>query len=273
MLAGVLAAGKTSHMKFGLTTYQWGMDWDIPTLLANCVKAKAFGVELRTSEKYAHGVELDLTAARRAEAKGQFSASPVKLIGMACGERFDSPDPARLKASIETVKEYVKLTHDVGASGLRVFPNDFHKEVPQEKTLEQIAASLKQVGEFAAGMGLEIRLENHGTAGRLPNLKRIMDMVGLRNVRITLNSDVRDAEGGIFENGFRMVENHLAATLHMHDLKDEKFPYQLQCDLLIDRGWSGWWLAEMSTKVPDRLQALISLREQWEGLVARSLKR
>jgi hypothetical protein len=39
-------AGKT---RFGFTTYQWGKDWDIPTLITNCTRAKVYGVELRTS--------------------------------------------------------------------------------------------------------------------------------------------------------------------------------------------------------------------------------
>ena len=32
-------------MQFGFCTYLWGKDWDIPTIIANCTKAKAFGVE------------------------------------------------------------------------------------------------------------------------------------------------------------------------------------------------------------------------------------
>src|SRR5947209_10708731 len=50
------AAGRDSKLRFGFTTYQWGTDWDIPTLIANCTKAKAFGVELRTTAKYKHVV-------------------------------------------------------------------------------------------------------------------------------------------------------------------------------------------------------------------------
>jgi hypothetical protein len=31
----VNAFAKKSKMKFGLVTYQWGKDWDLPTLIAN----------------------------------------------------------------------------------------------------------------------------------------------------------------------------------------------------------------------------------------------
>ena len=56
---------KASKMRFGLVTYQWGDDWDLPTLLANCEKTGALGVELRTTHK--HGVEPSLNASQRAK--------------------------------------------------------------------------------------------------------------------------------------------------------------------------------------------------------------
>ena len=89
------APKRISKMRFGLMTYQWGIDWDVPTLIANCTKTKAFGVELRTSAHYAHGVELTLPEAQRREVKKQFADSPVQVVGVASAERFDSPDPER----------------------------------------------------------------------------------------------------------------------------------------------------------------------------------
>jgi hypothetical protein len=50
-------------MKFGLVTYLWGKDWDLPTLISNCEKTGYLGVELRT--QHAHGVETTLNASQR----------------------------------------------------------------------------------------------------------------------------------------------------------------------------------------------------------------
>ena len=270
---GAWPARRVSRMRFGFTTYTWGKEWDIPTIVANCTRAKALGVELRTSGQYAHGVELELGEAGRGEAKKRFADSPVTLVGLACGEKFDHPDPAKLKAAIENAKGYAKLSHDVGGRGVRVFPNDFQKGVPEDKTIEQIARSLNEVGKYAAGYNQMMRLENHGNAGRLTTLRKIMDQVTEKSVRIKLNCDAKDDEGGQFERNFNLVKGFLGDTLHMHDLRDEKFPYQLQTNLLIDMGWEGWWLVEESSKVPDRVQALIELRQLFEGLVAKSLSR
>jgi len=100
-------------------------------------------------------------------------------------------------------------------------------------------------------------------------------MVKLRNVRVKLNCDPKDAEDGAFERNFNLVKDHLGDTLHMREVSDKSFPYQLQCDLLIDAGWSGWWLPEMNAKgaPPDLVQALIDLHKQWDEMVATSLRR
>src|SRR5665648_835844 len=61
------AKSEKPSMKLGLVTYQWAKDWDLPTLIANCVQTDVLGVELRT--EHAHGVETKINAAQRAEVK------------------------------------------------------------------------------------------------------------------------------------------------------------------------------------------------------------
>ncbi len=111
-----------SKMKFGLVTYMWGFDWDLPTLIANCEKTGLLGVELRT--QHAHKVETNLSAAQRAEVKKRFADSPVECIGYGANFEYHSPDPAKLRTNIEQTKEYIKLCNDIGATGIKVKPND-----------------------------------------------------------------------------------------------------------------------------------------------------
>lgn len=169
------------------------------------------------------------------------------------------------------MKGHVKLSQDVGGKGVRVVPNDYHPDVPKEKTIAQIARSLNAVGKFAAGYGQRIRLENHGGAGDLVSLRKIMDQVDQRNVGIKLNGE--EGDGPDFARRFELVKPFLDDTLHFHELDRGNFPYQLQSDLLIDAGWEGWWLLEASSKPPDRIQAILEQRDIWERIVAKSLHR
>ena len=57
------AAFEKSPIRFGLVTYLWGRDWDLPTLIHNCEESGVLGVELRTT--HAHRVEPELTASQR----------------------------------------------------------------------------------------------------------------------------------------------------------------------------------------------------------------
>jgi len=266
-------AKKVSKLKFGFTSYEWGKDWDLPTLIANCTKAKAFGVELRTDINHKHGVELSLNKEQRKQVKQRFAGSPVKLLTINSGERFDSPDPAVRKAAVEKAKAYVLLSHDTGAAGVRVFPNDFHEGVSETDTVAGIAESLNDLGRFAQDHGQIIRLENHGSAGRLPTLRKIMDMVDQKSVRIKLNCDAKDNAEGKFAANLALVKDRLDDTLHMRPYRDTEFPYQLQFDLLIDMGWNGWCIVEESVEVPDTAQALIEENQIWQKMINKSLQR
>jgi len=53
---------KKAAMKFGLVTYQWGKDWDLPTIISNCEETGFESVELRT--QHAHVVEINLIASQ-----------------------------------------------------------------------------------------------------------------------------------------------------------------------------------------------------------------
>jgi sugar phosphate isomerase/epimerase len=93
-------------MQLGLVTYQWGADWDLPTLIANCQKAGFAGVELRTTHK--HGVEPALDAAARKEVAKRFADSQVELVGLGTTCEFHSPDAAVLRKNIEETKGHLK---------------------------------------------------------------------------------------------------------------------------------------------------------------------
>ena len=268
--AGVAEPPAKSKMRFGLATYTWGKDWDIPTLITNCAKAGVYGVELRTCLNYAHGVEVTLSASERADVKKRFADGPVDVVSIACSERMDWPEAGRLRAAIEAAKAHLQLSHDVGCDVLRVFPNQFHRDVPREKTVEQIARALDELGAVAADLGQEVSLEAHGSAGELPTLRAVMDQVTQRSVRVRLNCDRRDARGQGFEANFNLVKDFLSRIIHLHDLNDPDYPYQLMVDLLVKANWAGWALAERGDPVPDRVLALTEQRRIWEAMVEKS---
>ena len=266
-LSGSVSA--VSRMKFGLVNYLWGQDWDIPTLIANCAASGLAGVELRT--QHAHGVEPHLSKAERAEVRKRFEDSSIVLVGLGTNEEYDDPDPAVVKQRIETTKAYLQLSADVGGSGVKVKPNDFHEGVPREKTIEQIGKSLNEVGAFGADLGQEIRLEVHGKCAELPTIKAIMDVADHPNVGVCWNSNDEDLLGAGLEHNFNLVKDRLAATTHVRELNIGSYPYADLIRLLAGVDYDGWVLLEARTKPEDRIAALIEQREVFERLVGAAL--
>jgi sugar phosphate isomerase/epimerase len=66
--------------ELGVVTYQIAKDWDIDTLIANCIEVGFTGAELRTS--HAHGVEVGLDQAARTDVKAKFADSSVQIVGL-----------------------------------------------------------------------------------------------------------------------------------------------------------------------------------------------
>ncbi|MGQ9575237.1 MAG: sugar phosphate isomerase/epimerase family protein [Thermoguttaceae bacterium] len=253
-------------MAFGLVTYLWGKDWDVPTLIRNCTTAQVLGVELRTG--HAHKVEPTLSAAERAEVNRRFADSPVTLVGIGSAEEFHHPDPARLQKAIEATKAFVKLSHDVGGSGVKVRPNDLPQGVPQEKTIEQIGKSLNVVGAFAADYGQQIRLEVHGRCSPLPIIKQIMDIADHPSVGVCWNSNATDLAGEGLVANFNLVKKRFGATAHVRPLDSPDYPFGELIALFVEMDYRGWILLEGHTSPKDPLAALTGQKRLFDKMVA-----
>ncbi|MBX7206783.1 MAG: sugar phosphate isomerase/epimerase [Verrucomicrobiaceae bacterium] len=240
---------KGENIQFGLVTYMWGADLDLPALISALEKAKILGVELRVD--HAHGVSPKLTPKERAEVRKRFGDSPVDCVGMGTNFEFHSPKPEELRKNIEGAMEHIKLSHDIGASGVKVKPNALPKEVEKEKTLEQIARALQQLGDHALGFGQEIRLEVHGGVTDLGDIATIMKTAARDNVRVCWNSNQKDIEGEGIEANFAKVRDYLGHTLHIRGATVEGYPWDKLAKLLVDADWEGWVLLEAGGKRPD----------------------
>lgn len=255
-------------LAFGLVTYMWGADWDLPTLLENCQKTGALGVELRTT--HAHKVEPTLNDKQRAEVAKQFADAGVTCVGIGSNERFDDPKPEVVKQAIEATKQFIRLSHDIGASGVKVKPDRFWPDVPREKTIEQIGQALNELGEYAAGFGQQVRLEVHGQCAELPTIKAIMDVATDENVFVCWNSNVTDLKGDGLEKNFNLVRKRFGQTLHVRELNAPDYPWQELITLLVKSGWQGWVLNEASSKPEDRVAALAEQRKLFDEMVEKA---
>ena len=230
-------------LKIGLHTWNLGKNWDIETIIRNCTEAGWQSVELRTT--HAHGVEVTLTADQRDAVKKRFMDSPLEKISLSSGFAFHAPDPDELKKNIEGTKEFTLLARDVGAIGIRVFPNALPEGIPVEQTLEQIAKALDEVCEFGYNNGVEIRVCVHGNGtSRVEIIKNIIDLANSPHVYVNWNCDKKDSEGKGFEYNFNSIKDRIKGV-HIHELWDPEYPYRLFFKLLSESGFENYCNCEI----------------------------
>lgn len=230
-------------MKLGLVTYQLAKDWDLDRIIETCSAHGFEGVELRTT--HAHGVEVALGAEERREVRRKFRDGPVELVEMGSIFEYHMADPDQVRRHVEGTKQYVRLAADLGAPGVKVRPNALVEGVPEETTLRQIGECLAEVGEDAASVGVEIRVEMHGPGTSEPSrMKRIMDCADHPNVFICWNCNHVDVVDGSIQDNFELLADRIR-VVHTHELCSKDYPWLDLFRLLRLRGFDGYCLAEI----------------------------
>jgi sugar phosphate isomerase/epimerase len=273
---GVVSARDTAltvqgrrELKLGTVTYNIARDWDVPTIIKNLTEVGMEAVELRTT--HAHGVEPSLPAAQRAEVRKRFEDSPVRIGGLGTTCEYHAEDPAVLRKNVDETRQWVVLARDLGCPSVKVRPNGLRKDVPEERSLEQIGRALRECGEAARQEGVRIQVEVHGRdTARVPRMRRILDHAGNHpHVWICWNSNQDDLLDGGLERNFALVKDRIG-QVHMRDLYLEEYPWQRLIALLQGIDFSGYCFAELGQPSSDGVRVLKYFRgmfRAFQGIV------
>lgn len=238
-------------MLLGAVTYNVLKDWDLETIIKNLEAAGFEAVELRTGHK--HGVEPSLDAAARAAVKARFERAKVKLLSFGSTCEFHSPDAEVRRQQVETGKRFIELAHDTGAWGVKVRPNGLPKEVPPEKTIGNIGACLRELGEYGEGRGVEIWLEVHGRETQVPTVcAAIMKAARHRQVGLCWNSNPTDIVNGSVRQSFDLLRPWIK-NVHITELANPAYPWRELFALLQKSKYERYTLCEAGeSKEPER---------------------
>jgi len=251
-------------MKLGFVTYQIGKDWNIPTILDMCHKTGFTGVELRTT--HAHGVETNLSQAQREQVKQQFADGQVDIVGLGTAFEYHAVDPDEVRRNIKGTFEYARLAADLGCTGIKVRPNGLQTDqgVPREKTLEQIGLSVRECAEAAAGLGVQIRVEVHGSDTQDPkNMRSIMDHADHPNACVCWNSNFGEVVDGSIKKNFDLLK-HKIRLVHITEIYKSEYPWRDLFRMLHDIGYEGYTLAEIAdSPEPERFMGYY--KALWEA--------
>lgn len=250
-------------MHLGAVTYNVLKDWDLETIIRNLEAAGFEAVELRTGHK--HGVEPSIGREERVQVRRRFEASKIRLLSYGTTCEFHSPDPAERRRQLELARQFVVLAHDTGAWGIKVRPNALPKEVPPETTVRNIAAALRELGDFGAGYGVEIWVEVHGRGTSQPTvMAEIMKATRHENVGVCWNSNDTDIVNGSVKPSFELLQPWIR-NVHINELASN-YPWRELFALLRQSAYERYTLMEaQESKEPERF--LRWYRALWTELV------
>jgi sugar phosphate isomerase/epimerase len=252
-------------MRLGAVTYNVLKDWDLETLITKLEQVGGYeGVELRTSHK--HGVEPSLSTEERVRVRQRFGNSKIRLVSFGSTCEFHSPDPAVRKQNVETAQQFIDLAHDTGAMGVKVRPNALPKEVPPENTIRNIADSLKVLGDYGGGRGVEIWVEVHGPDTNRPRVcADIMKAANHQNVGLCWNSNLNPDEvvRGSVKPSFDLLKPWIK-NVHINELANA-YPWRELFGLLRQSGYDRYTLMEAQESAePERF--LLWYKALWREL-------
>lgn len=253
-------------MRLGAVTYNVLKDWDLETIIVKLEEVGGFeAVELRTGHK--HGVEPSIGPAERERVRRRFEKSKIRLLSFGTTCEFHAPQADIREKNLKEAMAFVDLAHDTGALGVKVRPNRLVEGEPENATIRRIADSLRALGDYAAGKGIEIWLEVHGRGTSHPRVcARIMEQTRHPQVGLCWNSNFTAEEvvNGSVRQSFELLRPWIK-SVHINELAND-YPWRELFSLLRQAGYDRYTLMEaQESREPERF--LRWYKALWRELV------
>jgi len=159
-------------------------DWPLDKILDVAAANNYEGVEIRGILR-----EMDLSKSPHFKSdasikttKQKFSERNLKIVGFGSSAAMHHAGEADRSKAMDEAKRFIELADKAGCPYVRVFPNNFPKEVPKEKTMELMSAGLNDLAEFSKSTGVKVIMETHGDLIWSDDLVKVMSTVDDKQV-------------------------------------------------------------------------------------------
>lgn len=143
----------------------------------------------------------------------------VELPSIAIRTDLCRPDARGQDREVAWLRHWVDVSHRLGSSHIRVFGGNVPQGSSEDEAAKWVAEILKRAGDYAAGKGVVLGLENHGgITARAERIIQIVRATDHPNVGINLDT------GNFRSDPYRQIEMCLPYAVNSQfkvDIRDE----------------------------------------------------
>ena len=159
-------------------------DWTLQQIVDFAVQHGYKGIEVRGLQR-----QMDLTkcpefATEEARQKTMqlMQQKGLQFVGLGSSANMHLPEGEEREKSMAEAKRFIDLAQQIGCPYVRVFPNNFPKDVDKQTTMERIIKGLLQLGDYAKGKNVTVLMETHGDVIWTKDIVAIMEKAEHPNV-------------------------------------------------------------------------------------------
>jgi len=231
--------------------------WPWPRILDFAAEHQFASIELRGILE-----NMDLTKVpefapeRSGDAKRQLAAHGLSVSCLGASAHMHEMDPVKHAAQLDEARRFIDLAQALGAPYVRVFGNEYVKDVPRADMLAHIASALRGLGDYARPKGVTVIIESHGDFTDSPALLEILQKADSPNVALlwdahhTFVSGKEEPEDTVRQLGRYIRHTHLKDSVPAGN--DRRYvltgtgevPVKRQIAALVKIGYRGFYSFE-----------------------------
>ena len=155
-----------AHLRLSLAAYSFRQSLDLkskakPAMTLDDFIDRAAAMNLDAVELTAYYFP-KTTPDYLAHLKGRCTRLGLDVSGTAVGNDFCIADADKLRAQIDSVKQWIEHSARLGAKTMRIFAGKVAKSDGEDKARTRCVAAIQEACDHAAKYGVYLALENHG---------------------------------------------------------------------------------------------------------------
>ena len=195
---------------------------------------------------------------RLEEAKRQLTGHGLSVSDLGASAQLHEMDPAKRAAQLAEARRFIDLAQALGAPYVRVFGNNYVKDVPRADMLAHIARGLRELGDYAGPKGVTVLIESHGDFTDSPSLLELLRQADSPAVQLlwdahhTFVSGKEQPEDTVRQVGRYIRHTHLKDSVPAATAGGRRYvltgtgevPVRRQIEALVKIGYRGFYSFE-----------------------------